>query len=166
MQRRLCKKYAEKAQQKQNPQCFEARHITAGQIADVSGKGAGAALLMAKLQSTLRALIPESRSLTQLAEHASYSNGMLYNFYTVAIASGVAVLLAAGVGWLVGGETQKAAGLSGTAYRISREEGGETVVRSPGRKWSPGDRVHIVGARLVAVGDTGDNLQSVDAAMR
>ena len=26
----------------------------------------------------------------QLAEHASFSNGMLYNFYTVAIASGVA----------------------------------------------------------------------------
>ncbi|MDH5173182.1 MAG: sodium ion-translocating decarboxylase subunit beta [Gammaproteobacteria bacterium] len=29
----------------------------------------------------------------QLAEHASYSNGMLYNFYSVAIASGVAPLV-------------------------------------------------------------------------
>ena len=36
---------------------------------------------------------PAQLALTQLAEHASYSNGMLYNFYTVAIASGVAPLV-------------------------------------------------------------------------
>jgi oxaloacetate decarboxylase beta subunit len=36
---------------------------------------------------------PLQMALTQLAEHASYSNGMLYNFYTVAIASGVAPLV-------------------------------------------------------------------------
>jgi len=36
---------------------------------------------------------PLQLALTQLAEHASYSNGMLYNFYTVAIASGVAPLV-------------------------------------------------------------------------
>jgi len=94
-------------------------------------------------------------------------SGGLSGFMAGAAAGGpVGAAIGAGLGWLVGGETQKAAGLSGTAYRISREEGGETVVRSPGRKWSPGDRVHIVGARLVAAGDTGDNLQSVDAAMR
>jgi oxaloacetate decarboxylase beta subunit len=36
---------------------------------------------------------PVQLAMTQLAEHASYSNGMLYNFYTVAIASGVAPLV-------------------------------------------------------------------------
>ena len=36
---------------------------------------------------------PLQLALTQLAEHASYSNGMLYNFYSVAIASGVAPLV-------------------------------------------------------------------------
>jgi len=36
---------------------------------------------------------PLQQALTQLAEHASYSNGMLYNFYSVAIASGVAPLV-------------------------------------------------------------------------
>ncbi len=36
---------------------------------------------------------PLQLALTQLAEHATYSNGMLYNFYTVAIASGVAPLV-------------------------------------------------------------------------
>jgi len=94
-------------------------------------------------------------------------SGGLSGFMAGAAAGGpVGAAIGAGLGWLVGGETQKAAGLSGTAYRISREEGGETVVRSPGRKWSPGDRVRIVGARLVAAGDTGGDAQSVDAAMR
>ncbi len=36
---------------------------------------------------------PVQLAMTQVAEHASYSNGMLYNFYTVAIASGVAPLV-------------------------------------------------------------------------
>ena len=36
---------------------------------------------------------PVQLAMTQLAEHASYSNVMLYNFYTVAIASGVAPLV-------------------------------------------------------------------------
>jgi oxaloacetate decarboxylase beta subunit len=36
---------------------------------------------------------PLQLAVQQLAEHASYSNGMLYNFYTVAIASGVAPLV-------------------------------------------------------------------------
>jgi oxaloacetate decarboxylase beta subunit len=53
--------------------------VTAGPAELLAGyHGAGAPLQMA---------------LTQLAEHASYSNGMLYNFYTVAIASGVAPLV-------------------------------------------------------------------------
>ncbi|MDZ7317546.1 MAG: serine/threonine-protein phosphatase [candidate division KSB1 bacterium] len=39
-------------------------HLT---LADVAGKGLGAALLMSKLQATLRALAPNFRSLTELA---------------------------------------------------------------------------------------------------
>ena len=39
------------------------------------------------------AAAPLQLAAEQLAEHASYSNGMLYNFYTVAIASGVAPLV-------------------------------------------------------------------------
>src|SRR5512136_25354 len=35
-------------------------------LGDVSGKGLGAALLMAKLQATLRALAPDSPSLSEL----------------------------------------------------------------------------------------------------
>lgn len=37
-------------------------------LADVSGKGLGAALLMAKLQATIRALVPDTKSLDQLGE--------------------------------------------------------------------------------------------------
>ncbi len=40
-------------------------------LGDVAGKGLGAALLMAKLQATVRALAPDSRSLEALAQHVN-----------------------------------------------------------------------------------------------
>ncbi len=39
------------------------------------------------------ASVPVQMAVQQLAEHASFSNGMLYNFYSVAIASGAAPLV-------------------------------------------------------------------------
>ncbi|MGE3297173.1 MAG: hypothetical protein AB7I68_07440 [Porticoccaceae bacterium] len=66
----------------------------------------------------------------------------------------IGAAVGAGLGWLVGGETQNATGLSGQAYRIARDDGSEIVVRSPGRSWTAGDHVHVVGGRLVAAGKT------------
>ena len=88
--------------------------------------------------------------------------GGLSGFMVGAAAGGpIGAAVGAGVGWLVGGETQTATGLGGTAYRVARESGGETVVRSPGRTWSAGDRVRVVGNRLVAADDTGNAARSV-----
>lgn len=46
--------------------------LTALMIGDVSGKGVGAALLMANLQATLRARMPLEKDLTALARHLDY----------------------------------------------------------------------------------------------
>lgn len=64
----------------------------------------------------------------------------------------VGAAIGAGLGWLVGGETQRATGLSYPAYRVSDDAGRVTTVRSPGRIWSAGDRVRVVRGRLVAAG--------------
>lgn len=80
-----------------------------------------------------------------------------------AVGGPIGAAIGAGLGWLVGGESQKATGLSGTAYRVAREDGSEITVRSPARTWSPGDRVRVVGSRLVAAGDTADGVQTISA---
>lgn len=54
------------------------------------------------------------------------------------------------IGAWSGGEVQETAGLNGTAYRVRREDGSETVVRSPNHQWAKGDRVEIAGNRLIA----------------
>lgn len=76
--------------------------------------------------------------------------GALSGFMAGITGGPVGALVGTGVGWLFGGKTQDITGLSGNAYRVKREDGSETVVRSPGSTWSPGDRVRIVAGRLVA----------------
>lgn len=61
---------------------------------------------------------------------------------------GALVVGAAGV-W-AGGEVQEGTGQSGRAYRVELDDGAERVVRSPKQKWNRGDKVDIVGNRLVA----------------
>jgi len=79
------------------------------------------------------------------------SFGGISGFMAGAAAGGpVGAAIGAGLGWLVGAEVSRSTGLGGPAYRVLRNNGEETVVRSPGRRWSPGDRVLIVGNRLVA----------------
>lgn len=79
------------------------------------------------------------------------SFGGLSGFMAGAVAGGpVGALVGAGIGWLGGGATQEASGAAGTAYKVKREDGSETVVRSPNRKFAAGDRVQIVANRLVA----------------
>lgn len=75
----------------------------------------------------------------------------------------VGAAIGAGVGWLAGGAVQKSAGLSGRAYRVARDDGREVTVRSPNRSWSTGDRVRIVGNRLVAAVDAADSNPAVSA---
>lgn len=90
--------------------------------------------------------------------------GGLTGFMAGAGAGGpIGAVLGAGLGWLVGGETQKATGLSGQAYRVAREDGSEIIVRSPGRSWTAGDRVGVVGGRLVAAGETDSAISPVSA---
>jgi len=92
------------------------------------------------------------------------SFGGLSGFMAGAAAGGpVGAAIGAGLGWLVGGETQKGTGLSGKAYRVAREDGSEITVRSPGRSWTVGDRVHVVGGRLVAAGETDITVPPVSA---
>jgi outer membrane lipoprotein SlyB len=80
-----------------------------------------------------------------------FSFGGVSGFMAGAAAGGpVGAAIGAGLGWLVGAEVSRSTDLSGPAYRVLRNDGEETVVRSPGRHWSPGDRVLIVGNRLVA----------------
>lgn len=77
--------------------------------------------------------------------------GGLSGFMLGAAAGGpVGALVGAGIGWLGGGEVQRFTGLDGQAYRVRRDGGREVIVRSPQDRWSPGDRVSIVGGRLVA----------------
>lgn len=78
------------------------------------------------------------------------SFGATSGFMAGALAGPVGAVVGTGIGWLVGGGTQQASGLSGTAYRVAREDGSEITVRSPNREWSPGDRVRVVGNRLEA----------------
>jgi len=88
--------------------------------------------------------------------------GGLSGFMAGAAAGGpIGAAIGAGLGWLVGGETHKSTGLGAPAYRVRRSDGSETVVRSPNRSWSPGDRVSIVDSRLVAGGGEGDTPQAV-----
>ena len=74
--------------------------------------------------------------------------GGVSGFMAGAAAGGAIVGI--GLGWLGGGAAQDAAGGAGKAYQVRREDGSETVIRSPNREFSPGDRVKIVGNRLVA----------------
>ncbi|MEZ5524044.1 MAG: hypothetical protein R3E62_03595 [Pseudomonadales bacterium] len=59
-------------------------------------------------------------------------------------------LLVGATGVWAGGEVQEAAGQEGTSYLVRRDNGDEVVVRSPRQSWRQGDRVTIVGNRLVA----------------
>ena len=79
------------------------------------------------------------------------SFGGASGFMVGAVAAGpVGALVGAGIGWLGGGASQDALGAAGTAYKIKREDGSETIVRSPKRRFAAGDRVNIVVNRLVA----------------
>jgi outer membrane lipoprotein SlyB len=79
------------------------------------------------------------------------SFGGISGFMAGAAAGGpVGAAIGAGLGWLVGAEVSRSTDLGGPAYRVLRDDGEEAVVRSPGQSWSPGDRVRIVGNRLVA----------------
>jgi outer membrane lipoprotein SlyB len=92
------------------------------------------------------------------------SFGGLSGFMAGAAAGGpVGAAIGAGLGWLAGGETQKATGLSGKAYRVAREDGSEITIRSHARTWSAGDRVRIVGGRLVAAGEADTAVPPVSA---
>jgi hypothetical protein len=94
------------------------------------------------------------------------SFGGLSGFMAGAAAGGpIGAAIGAGLGWLVGGETQKASGLSGPAYRVSDGQSRETTVRSPGRTWAAGDRVRVVGGRLVTAGDTENTSRSAGVLM-
>jgi outer membrane lipoprotein SlyB len=87
--------------------------------------------------------------------------GGLSGFMAGTAAGGpIGAAVGAGVGWLIGGETQEATGLSGTAYRVARDGGGEIIVRSPRRDWSAGDRVRIVGNRLIEADDANNTTRS------
>lgn len=77
--------------------------------------------------------------------------GGFSGFMAGAAAGGpIGALVGAGVGWLGGRAIQGGSGLEGTAYRVKRGDGSEKIVRSPKRRFSPGDRVQIVSSRLVA----------------
>jgi outer membrane lipoprotein SlyB len=77
--------------------------------------------------------------------------GGLSGFMAGAAAGGpVGALVGAGIGWLGGGAIQEVSDTAGTAYKVKREDGSTTTVRSPNRKFTAGDRVQIVANRLVA----------------
>jgi len=77
--------------------------------------------------------------------------GGISGFMTGAAAGGpIGAIIGIGLGWLGGGAIQEAAGSAGKGYHVRREDGSETVIRSPNHEFSPGDRVKIVGNRLVA----------------
>jgi outer membrane lipoprotein SlyB len=93
--------------------------------------------------------------------------GGVSGFMAGAVAGGpVGAAIGAGFGWLAGGETWQATGVSGQAYRVVQEDGREVTVRSPGQTWSVGDRVHIVGGRLVVAEDATDKGPTDGAQMR
>jgi outer membrane lipoprotein SlyB len=77
------------------------------------------------------------------------SLGGLSGFMIGAVTGPIGAAVGAGLGWFGGGHAQESAGL-GTAYLVRRDDGTETVVRSPNRTWAPGDTVRIVRGRLVA----------------
>ncbi|MGD8852068.1 MAG: hypothetical protein PVI28_06615 [Gammaproteobacteria bacterium] len=92
------------------------------------------------------------------------SFGGLSGFMAGAATGGpIGGVVGAGLGWLVGGQAHEATGLTDAAYRVAHDDGSETVVRSPGRTWSPGDRVRVVGARLVEAVDGHKVGQSIGA---
>lgn len=77
--------------------------------------------------------------------------GGLSGFMAGAAAAGpVGALVGAGIGWLGGAAIQDGSGLAGTAYRVKHLDGSETTVRSPKRRFAPGDQVQVVSSRLVA----------------
>jgi hypothetical protein len=55
----------------------------------------------------------------------------------------------AGIGLLSGGKIQALLGLSGRAYEVESEDGSRRTVRSPNQQWESGDKVQVVGRRLV-----------------
>jgi outer membrane lipoprotein SlyB len=89
------------------------------------------------------------------------SVGGASGFMAGAVAGPVGALVGAGIGWLAADATQQASGLGGRAYRVAREDGSERIVRSPGRAWSPGERVRIVGNRLVAASQLPQSVPTV-----
>lgn len=92
--------------------------------------------------------------------------GGFSGFMAGAVAGGpVGAVVGAGIGWLVGGETQQATGLGGTAYEVTNKDGSRTTVRSPGRRFSPGDEVRIVNRRLVAGDRDIQSSRSVSAGL-
>ena len=92
--------------------------------------------------------------------------GGLSGFMAGAAAGGpVGAVLGAGIGWLGGGVAQDASGVAGKAYRVQRDGGNETVVRSPKRSFSPGERVQIVANRLVPA-NAGEPVRAVTVSHR
>ena len=55
----------------------------------------------------------------------------------------------AGLGLVAGGKIQALFGISGRAYEVESEDGLRKTVRSPNQQWESGDKVQIVGRRLV-----------------
>ncbi|MGD8615265.1 MAG: hypothetical protein PVI91_06310 [Gammaproteobacteria bacterium] len=92
--------------------------------------------------------------------------GGLSGFMAGAAAGGpIGALVGASIGWLGGGAIQNGSGVAGTAYKVKQENGSVTVVRSPNRKFAPGDRVQIVANRLVADG-AGESIHPVAVSHR
>lgn len=56
-------------------------------------------------------------------------------------------------GWWLGHGIQRASGLHHNAYLVKEDDGNRKVVRSPGRDWEAGDKVEVVGRRLVEAGE-------------
>lgn len=78
------------------------------------------------------------------------SFGGLTGFMAGATAGPFGALAGAGIGALGGALFQRETGISGRAYKVEKDDGTHAVVRSPGRSWSKGDQVEVVGDRLVA----------------
>lgn len=76
--------------------------------------------------------------------------GGLSGFMAGATVGPLGAIAGAGIGALGGALFQSETGLGDRAYRIAKDDGTQAVVRSPGKSWSKGDQVEVVGGRLVA----------------
>lgn len=76
--------------------------------------------------------------------------GGLAGFMAGATVGPLGALVGAGIGAFSAALFQRESGFSDHAYRIARDDGSQTVVRSPGRSWSTGDLVKVVKGRMVA----------------